>query len=478
VTDVSGCGLHGEVVNMPARGMIGHAWSASVFDFPLAPHEWSAIHFHEDDLEDAHWLPSFDWSVPDGLKSGVYAAILTSERGTQECIPFFVRPRPGTPGSRIAVIAPTMTYIAYANYRQAAEAGEQMGGSDIYAYVTDRPIELSATDHFLAEHPELGLCHYENHLDGSGTFYSSRLRPVVNMRPGYHYWMTHAPRHFAADLFLVEWLEDKGLEWDIITDEDLHAEGSELLAPYRVVLTGSHPEYWTERMLDGLDTYLGGGGRLMYLGGNGLWWVTSVHPERPHVFEVRKGVFFMPTGPGVAGETCHSTTGERGGAWRDRGRAPQRVIGVGVTAMGWGPAPGYVRQPDSFDERAAFIFEGVGPDEIIGDFGFVLGGAAGDEIDRFDRALGSPPGTLLLATTAGRHTDHYQLFPWDVQTFVLGHGGSEDKRVRADMTYLQTNNGGAVFSVGSINWIGSLMFNGGNNNVSTITENVLRRFMG
>jgi N,N-dimethylformamidase len=148
-----------------------------------------------------------------------------------------------------------------------------------------------------------------------------------------------------------------------------------------------------------------------------------------------------------------------------------------MTAMGWGPAPGYVRLRDSFDPRAAFIFEGIGPDETIGNFGLVLGGAAGDEIDRFDRALGAPAQTLWLATTSGRHSDHYQLAPWDVQTLLLGHGGTQDPRVRADMTYFETRNGGAVFSVGSINWIGSLMFNGGDNNVSIVTENVLRRFM-
>jgi N,N-dimethylformamidase len=36
--------------------------------------------------------------------------------------------------------------------------------------------------------------------------------------------------------------------------------------------------------------------------------------------------------------------------------------------------------------------------------------------------------------------------------------------------------GGAVFSTGSIAWIGSLSHNGYDNNVSRITENVLRRF--
>ena len=57
-----------------------------------------------------------------------------------------------------------------------------------------------------------------------------------------------------------------------------------------------------------------------------------------------------------------------------------------------------------------------------------------------------------------------------------GHGGEDDLRVRSDITLLQAPNGGAVFSVGSINWSGSLLTNGGDNNVSRITGNVLRRF--
>src|SRR6266566_4442868 len=330
LVDVSGNEAHGQVVNMPARGMTGHAWSAEVLDISQAPEQWSAIHFHEDDLEDAGWSPSFEWSVPATIRSGVYAAVLTA-RGESDCVPFFVRPPRGGQTAKIALLMPTMTYVAYANYRQSAEAGEQMsGGADIYGLVTDRPIELGPTDAFLKSHPELGLSHYETHRDGTATYYSSRLRPIVTMRPRYHYWMTHAPRHFAADLLLVEWLEDKNSEYDVITDEDLHAEGVDLLQNYRVVLTGSHPEYWTDPMLRGLESYLGAGGRLMYLGGNGLCWVTRVHPECPHVFEVRKGVFFVPMGNGVAGESCHSTTGERGGAWRDRGRAPQRLVGVGT----------------------------------------------------------------------------------------------------------------------------------------------------
>ena len=42
-------------------------------------------------------------------------------------------------------------------------------------------------------------------------------------------------------------------------------------------------------MLDALEAYLDGGGRLMYLGGNGFYWVTAVDAARPHVVEVRRG---------------------------------------------------------------------------------------------------------------------------------------------------------------------------------------------
>ena len=49
--------------------------------------------------------------------------------------------------------------------------------------------------------------------------------------------------------------------------------------------------------------------------------------------------------------------------------------------------------------------------------------------------------------------------------------------VRADMVFYETPNGGATFSTGSIAWAGSLSHDGYDNNVSRITENVIRRFM-
>jgi N,N-dimethylformamidase len=44
------------------------------------------------------------------------------------------------------------------------------------------------------------------------------------------------------------------------------------------------------------------------------------------------------------------------------------------------------------------------------------------------------------------------------------------------MVFFETDGGGAVFSVGSIAWAGSLAHDEYRNSVSTVTANVLRRF--
>ena len=452
VTDISANKLNGQAVNMPMRAATGHNWKQRKTNFNYARHEYGAIYFHDDDLEDAGWDVDFEFHVPAHMKSGVYAARIRAGNA-EDYIPFFVRPRKGTAAAQIAYLIPTFTYLAYAN-----SVSKVPGLLDLY----------------------------DLHSDGSGVCYSSCLRPIPGMRPKSGLILPDTgrvyPRHFSADLYLVDWMEAKGHQYDVITDEDLHHEGAELLAPYQVVVTGSHPEYWSRQMLDGLKSYLEKGGRLMYLGGNGFYWVTSMDPEHPHIIEVRRwgGTQAWEAAPG---EYYHSTTGELGGLWRFRGRPPQMLGGVGFTAQGWtrsnrvGRNAPYRRQPGSFDPRASFIFEGVGPDEPIGDFESLgLGdGAAGDEIDRFDHALGTPAHALLLAT-ASNFSDNYQHVVEEVHAMNARHGGTTNPLVRSDLVYFEYPNGGAVFSVGSISWFGSLSYNGYDNNVSRITDNVLRRF--
>jgi N,N-dimethylformamidase len=153
------------------------------------------------------------------------------------------------------------------------------------------------------------------------------------------------------------------------------------------------------------------------------------------------------------------------------------LVGVGFTAQGFDKNSPYKRLPGSFDPRAAFIFEGIGRDEVIGDFpSLVLDyGAAGSELDRADYALGTPPHALILAESFG-HSDAFQFVVEEVNTADSLQGGSVNPLVHANLVYFEYPNGGGVFSTGSIAWCGSLSYNNYTNNVSRITENVLKRF--
>jgi N,N-dimethylformamidase len=452
--------------------MIGANWDGRETNFRLAPDHYGAIAFHEDDIADCGWSVDVELAVPADLKSGIYAVRLVAG-DANDYLPFYVRPAAGAAANRVLFLAPTNTYLAYANERLHVGMDAD---SEFVQKCTSYEIKLGPRVDFMDAHPELGSSVYDVHPDGTGNSYSSRLRPIYTMRPQFINWLNGYPRHFASDLFLIEWLEKSGIPYDVAIDEDLHREGEDALRGYKVVVTGSHPEYWTGAMLDGVESYLAGGGRLMYLGGNGFYWVTGINNDRPHVVEIRRGINGTRSWTSHPGEIYLSTTGEQGGLWRYRGRTPNRLTGIGFASEGWGGAAGYVRLPDSHDPRAAFVFEGIADDEIIGEFGEVMDGAAGDEIDRVDPALGTPAETLRLATSELRHTDYYQVVIEDQNWTLPGRGGTEDPRVRADMTLVEGANGSAVFSTGSINWIGSLPSFGFNNNVARITENVLRRF--
>jgi N,N-dimethylformamidase len=179
----------------------------------------------------------------------------------------------------------------------------------------------------------------------------------------------------------------------------------------------------------------------------------------------------------MPGQHHHATTGEMGGLWRFRGRAPQALVGVGFTSQGFDKNAPYYRQPGSFDPRVAFIFDGIGPDELIGNFPSLVleTGAAGSELDRYDPALGSSPNGLVLASS--RPSDHSSAYQHVVEELWSSNSGPWNEGLtKADMVYVEYPNDGAVWTSASIAWCGSLSYNDYNNNVSRITENVLRRF--
>jgi len=477
VVDASTGGRHGRLVNLPARAMVGSNWTGEEMCWRHRPQEYGAIHFHDDDIQDCGWETDFTFELPDGIKSGVYAAKVETEDGGWDHIPFFVRPKPGTRQADLCVVIPTFTYVIYANH---ARGGTTEG---YLAKAKARGARPWTPDTY----PDFGLSTYNFHTDGSGICHTTRHRPILNMRPGYisiaNGFAVSGLRHLPADLHLIQWLESRGLDYDILTDEDLDWEGVAALQDYPCVLTTSHPEYHTKESLDAFHNYAHkAGGRLLYLGGNGFYWRIARHPEAEGVFEIRRAEGGIRAWAAEPGEYWNAFDGGYGGLWRRNGRPPQQLGGVGFTSQGLFQGSHYRRTEASYAPEHAWIFEGV-EEEIVGDFGFSGGGAAGYELDRADPRLGTPPNTAVLASSEN-HQDHFVLVHEDQLTHVDTYprvaqtpGGRPEPLIRADMVYFETTNGGAVFSTGSITYCGSLPWNGGDNNISRITENVIRRFL-
>jgi len=483
----------GTLVNSPALGVTGRNWSPGTESFMVRPDEYGAAHFHEDDLTDAGWETSLSFQVPAEWPSGAYGIRLRAGQH-EDVVPLIVSAGPGwsrsatthgatthgatthgaasrqgpsRSGRLAAVLLPTFSYLAYANEHASWEHPISSAGDASALPVTDR-------DRFMAAHRLLSL--YDLHPDGSGCCLSSWRRPVLNMRPGYHLPLIRGPHQFSADLELLHWLEQRQIEVDVLTDDDLHTRGAAALCPYRVVLTGSHPEYYSAQMLDGLDGYLAAGGRLMYLGGNGFYWVTTAPADDPFLIEVRRGQAGTRVWESAPGEWHQAMTGERGGLWRHRGRSPQSLAGVGFTAQGFDVSLPYRIAAGPGQERAGFILEGIDAGAPLGGSGSVLGGPAGFEIDRADPALGTPAGAVVIASARG-FSHAYQGAVEDVTTADSRQGGPDSALVRSDVVFFETSAGGAVFSVGSIAWCGALRRAGAETPVGRMTGNVLTRFL-
>lgn len=457
-------GYHGKVINQPTRAVLGPHWDRRTLNWADAPRQWNAIHFHDDDIDDARWQVDFSFTAP--AMSGIYAVKLTQEAEVSY-IPLYVRG--GSERARVLFLAPTNTYLAYGNeHLWFGERGEA------HAKLMSFPIELDHAEEQLEARPELGRSLYDTHSDGSGVAYASRLRPLTNTAPNHRNWLVGGRRHFSADFFIVGWLESTGTPFDVATDEDLDREGAALFDGYDVVVTGSHPEYVTENELDAFESFSRGAGRVMYLGANGFFWVTSYTGPGRHTIEVRRGNAAQRNWTSHAAEIHHSSTGEVGAAWMHRGRDQNPVFGNGMAAAGWGTASGYARTAESYASDLAWAFTGI-TEDVIGADGHVLGGAAGDELDRTDLGRGTPPYARVLLSS--RHSDMYQPTLENLTEVGPQLSGSVNTDVRADVVLLEHPGGGAVFATGSICWAGALGFNDYKNPVVMLTGNVLRRFL-
>lgn len=433
-------GLNGTTFNNPTRAITGHSWQPGDMNFHAKPSSFTAMHFHDDDITDAKWDTSVQFTIPQDAKSGNYAARLTDGSHVYHAV-FTVLPAVGK-HSDVAYLVPTLSYLAYAN---VATTG-----------------------------------HYSRHNDGSPVVYSGWKRPIVNMRP-YATGLRGErwPHQYEADSHLTDWLETAGYNVDYITDHDLHAN-PDILNDYKVVITGSHPEYDSPAMISGLIAWLNRGGRLMYMGGNGFYWVSTLAPAGLFT-EVRRhdGTNTWKMNPA---EHYHSTTGDYGGTWRTRGISPHELTGVGFAAQSAGGPNGFVTEGRPYDVTPlgrglhSWVFKGVDTSKPIATAGlWGEGGPAGFEIERVEYSLGTTSSTQVLASATGFSNGYQHV----IEETAMSHanlGGATNPLVRADMAIRYYPNNGAVWSSASIAWSASLSHNNYDNEVAKITKNVLDKF--
>ena len=470
IIDISENKIHGKLFNHPARAVIGFKWNETSRDWKNSPEMYSSIYFHEDDLTDCKWETDFKFKIPKNIISGIYAIKLYNKKD-EFYIPLCIKPKINSKNNKILFLMPTSSYLAYANNRIGIDISET-------ELVTGRLLELNDQDKFLQENPNLGLSFYDTHKDGSPVFYSSKRRPIINFQPkhigalggeGSNVWQ------FNADTHILGWLNHFSYDYDVICDSDLHKYGFKILKNYKVLMTGTHPEYYSLKMIKGIEKFKSNGGRLMYLGGNGFYWRISYDKKSTDIIECRKtetGIRATETHPG---ESYSSLTGEYTGLWRRNDFSPNKLVGVGMVAQGFDVSSPYLRSQQSYNKKMEFIFRGV-KDRIIGNFGLSGGGAAGLEIDSYNKELGSPDNAIILGSSKN-HTDLYLMTPEDLLDPAPGIGGTESEKIKSDIVFFKTKNNGAVFSVGSVAWGGSMAWNKYQNNISKITANVLNGFL-
>lgn len=361
-------------------------------------------------------------------KSGMYYFHARSERGEFFSFPWIVAP--ARPTARIAVLLSNVTWNAYNSF----------GGRSNYIHPDALPPTPTVNSRLeLKRYTDPEHINYDTQDYDPLSF--DRPEPI-NCIPE-HADLTgsiagRAACHLAeAEWRVLGWLEEMGHAHDVYGETQLHFGQLDLDA-YDLLVISTHPEYWSSEMYFKVkDWVFKRGGRLMYLGGNGLNCDVEFLDEQTCIYrndDIRR----LRNRPPELDES----------RFQLRHESEANLLGVVYDHRGIMTAAPY-----RVVQSAHWVFEGTGLQD--GDlFGHasqherIPGGASGHETDKM--SSNSPANTLLLAQ--GLNPDD---------------GGAE-------MVLHEPAGGGAVFSAGSICWPSSLFVD---EQVSKITANVVRRFL-
>lgn len=359
-------------------------------------------------------------------RSGLYWFHARTATGLAFSFPWIVAP--AKPTSRVAVLASNLTWNAYNSF----------GGRSNYIHADCLPttptvnarLELKRytnPDHINYDTDTYDPLSFDRPEPFNSIDENEKITDPIEGRQACHL----AP----AEWRLLGWLEREGFAYDFYAESQLHLGTLDLNA-YQVLILNTHPEYWSPPMYRMVKTWVRErGGKLLYLGGNGL--------NCPVAFPTPDAMVCLN------GEGRDQKRRGLESRMHDGLESEARLLGVVFTEAG-----AMTAAPFRVLDLNHWVFAGTGlhKDDVFGRASLhrrCEGGASGHETDKVSAS--SPANVQRLAKGMNRD-----------------EGG-------ADMILYDTPSGGAVFSAGSITWPASLLVDEA---VSRITANVLRRFLG
>jgi hypothetical protein len=390
-------------------------------DYTQTGVEWNKHGYHSKTLAQQIEAPA---------RSGLYYLHARGKSGSSFTFPWIVSP--AAPSAAIAVLASDLNWNAYNSF----------GGRSNYIHASRFPSTPTINSRLeLKRYTELEHRTYDqddyaplsldrpnpfNHID-----LDEQLTDPIAGRQGCHM--------ASAEWRLLGWMEGNGYPYDYYSETQFHF-GQVPLSEYQVLVISTHPEYWTSEMYYRLKSWVfDEGGRLMYLGGNGLNCEVEFLDDHRVVHHNTNWSHSEP--PLREDGSAYESRFDR------RQESEANLLGVVFSNPGiMTSAPYQVRDADHW----CLAGTGLANGDTFGEKSLhmrVPGGASGHETDKI--SVQSPANVQLVAK--GLNADE---------------GG-------ADIVYFDTPSGGEVFSVGSITWPASILVDDA---VSRITANVLDRF--
>jgi len=324
---------------------------------------------------------------------------------------------------------------------------------------------------------KLGTSTYQAYNDWGGYSFYTGGRDETARGAMVSFDRPSPPGILEYEIFLVRWLEElaarAGFRVDYAANFDVHNE-SALLPAYKLVICGSHDEYWSKEEFDAFENRIfRHGSNTIFMGGNSAYWqVRYADVNRPPGgadYGRQMICFKSPTDPiarrtGTVDPSLLITA-----LFREGSRRPENML-MGVAYQNWfspGGTP-LIRVPYIVNSTDFPFFADTGLKE-----GDTIADVVGYEWDNRD-----PYGNGNRLWDANR--SRIAQLPLDSIRVVL-RGTPVDtmgRRGRAEAVYFETQAGAKVFSAGSVRWAWGLGRPGFvQPGFQKLNENLIRQFL-